>query len=178
MSDVDHDDEFAGFFRAHNRRLRGYLKKSLKAPDDLVDEAAMRAFMAVRRHWARLRTQNPKAYLFAVGQREVGKRIAGYREQPVSTDLTEIEVPDPHDHVDRLINQVTLQLLVQELPHHLQQTVTLRHIEGFSVEETATIMGVRPGTVKRYTSDALAALKELAARGDSGVATNEEVHDR
>ncbi len=85
---------------------------------------------------------------------------------------------DGHDSVDRLIDRVTLEHLVRKLPPHQQQAVTLRYIEGFRVDETATIMCVRPGTVKRYASDGLAALKVLIAHGDSVEAGNEEVYDR
>jgi len=66
----DHGQDFDGFFRQHNRRLRGFLAKTVGAPPNIVDEAGPIAFLAVRRHWARLRDEAPKQYLFKVGRDE------------------------------------------------------------------------------------------------------------
>ncbi len=175
MSTHDHDLEFADFFRQNNRRLRGYLR-SLGAPPDLIDEVAPFAFMVMRRHWERLRLEMPRAYLFTVGQREVNKRRGRYHSELVNTyhfDPASFEVADQHNQVDGLIDRLTLDKLVQQLPSSLRQAVTLRHVHEFNITETAMIMNVGPGTVKRYTSDGLKALKMLAAReGDNGEAGN------
>lgn len=44
---------------------------------------------------------------------------------------------------------------MKDLPHRQTQAVYLRHIEGFSVEECAQIMGCTTGSVKTHTSRAI-----------------------
>jgi RNA polymerase sigma factor (sigma-70 family) len=161
MSIGDHDPEFAAFFRENDPRLRGYLHKSLGAPADLVDEVAPFAFMAVCWRWERLRYGHPKAYLFRVGQREVARRRGRYPLNELIDSGDFHLVVDQHDRVECLIDQLLLDKLVQQLPMSQRQAVTLRHIYGFNVAETALIMDVRDGTVKRYTSEGLSALRQL-----------------
>lgn len=49
--------------------------------------------------------------------------------------------------------------------------VVLRHVEDLSVAETAERLGVSPGAVKRYTSDAVARLETLLGPIDDDRAT-------
>jgi DNA-directed RNA polymerase specialized sigma24 family protein len=49
---------------------------------------------------------------------------------------------------------------LSQLSPRQRACVVLRHLEGFSVAETAALLGLAPGSVKRYTSDAVAALNE------------------
>ena len=46
------------------------------------------------------------------------------------------------------------------LPGHQRDVLYLHCVEGYSVEETATILGLRPGTVKSRLSRARAALRK------------------
>lgn len=52
---------------------------------------------------------------------------------------------------------------VQDLPERQREVVMLRVFEDMSVEETARVLGCRPGTVKAHLHKAMARLKELAA---------------
>ena len=47
---------------------------------------------------------------------------------------------------------------LRTLPGHQRDVLYLHCVEGYSVEETATILGLRPGTVKSRLSRARAAL--------------------
>lgn len=49
---------------------------------------------------------------------------------------------------------------LRTLPRHQRDVLYLHCVEGYSVEETATILGLRPGTVKSRLSRARAALRK------------------
>ncbi|GMQ84215.1 MAG: sigma-70 family RNA polymerase sigma factor [Gammaproteobacteria bacterium] len=63
---------------------------------------------------------------------------------------------------------------VQVLPERQREVVMLRIFEDMSVEDTARVLGCRPGTVKAHLHKAIARLKEMAgdqaANGGSGYA--------
>ena len=54
---------------------------------------------------------------------------------------------------------------LRTLPGHQRDVLYLHCVEGYSVEETATILGLRPGTVKSRLSRARAALREAITGG-------------
>ena len=57
-----------------------------------------------------------------------------------------------------------------ELPVDQRAVIVLRHVEDRSEEETAEILGIRPGTVKSRLARGLAALRaELGERDEDGV---------
>lgn len=49
---------------------------------------------------------------------------------------------------------------LRTLPGHQRDVLYLHCVEGYSVEETATLLGLRPGTVKSRLSRARAALRK------------------
>ena len=65
------------------------------------------------------------------------------------------------DLVGGLIDRLALQAALERLPRSQREAVALRYREGFSIAETAMIMSVTPGTVKRYACDGLRQLREL-----------------
>lgn len=54
---------------------------------------------------------------------------------------------------------------IRALPGHQREVLYLHCCEGYSVEEVARLLGVRPGTVKSRLSRARAALKERLQEG-------------
>lgn len=54
---------------------------------------------------------------------------------------------------------------LRTLPGHQRDVLYLHCVEGYSVEETATILGLRPGTVKSRLSRARAALRKQLQEG-------------
>ncbi|MFG2356934.1 SigE family RNA polymerase sigma factor [Streptomyces sp. NPDC048521] len=67
---------------------------------------------------------------------------------------------DPFTAVDL---EWTLSLVVRRLPPRQRAVVVLRYFEELSVQETARVMGCRPGTVKSQAAKALTTLRaELA----------------
>jgi len=60
--------------------------------------------------------------------------------------------------------------MLQELPVSMRQTVALTYLAGFTCPETASLLGIREGTVKSRLSRARAKLKEAFAMAEEELA--------
>ncbi|MEV7236287.1 sigma-70 family RNA polymerase sigma factor [Streptomyces sp. NPDC051020] len=132
--------------------------------EDVLQEAAIRA-------WQHARSLDPTAeeirpWLFAVIRNLV---IDGYRAgqaRPAEVADRALEQASVPDGVDRALTmQIVLESMRTLAPY--QREVLLHvHYLGRSVNQTAELLGVPPGTVKSRTYYAMRALREaLAARG-------------
>jgi RNA polymerase sigma-70 factor (sigma-E family) len=128
--------------------------------EDLVQTALLRT----ARHWERAR-EAPEAYVRRVLVNLSRDRIRGLFRRP-----REAPMPDDADAwsaVDAGYERVTEQRVVvralTQLAVRQRQVVVLRFFEDLSVEQTAELLGFSTGTVKSYTSRALARLRELLA---------------
>jgi RNA polymerase sigma factor (sigma-70 family) len=73
-----------------------------------------------------------------------------------------------HDPGQDVTDRLDLQAAVRALPTRLREVVILRHVETLSVEETAEILGISSGAVKRYSHEGLQRLAELLNDGWNG----------
>jgi RNA polymerase sigma-70 factor (sigma-E family) len=131
--------------------------------EDLVQTALLRT----ARHWARARDA-PEAYVRRVLVNLSRDRVRSLFRRPRESPL-----PDEVDiwSVDAGYEQVTerravVRALAQLAPRQ-RQVIVLRFFEDLSVEQTAELLGFSAGTVKSYTSRALARLRELLADYDT-----------
>lgn len=128
--------------------------------EDLLQTALLRT----ARHWSRARAA-PEAYarqvLLNLSRDRIRRLFRRPREAPMPPD------PDGLRAVDAGYDQVTdRRVVVQalaELPTRQRQVIVLRFFEDLSVEQTAELLGFSAGTVKSYTSRALARLRQLLA---------------
>ncbi|WP_456789330.1 sigma-70 family RNA polymerase sigma factor [Cellulomonas sp. P5_C5] len=91
----------------------------------------------------------------AASERSATDRVAGRPGLPVETTLPGLEVD-------------VLAALARLTPRQ-RACVVLRHVEDLSVAQTAEQLGLSQGSVKRYTSDAAAALQRwLGTTTDPG----------
>jgi RNA polymerase sigma factor (sigma-70 family) len=159
------DEEVTALFRKLGGRLRGYLI-NMGADSDLADEIVNDAFAAVRRHWQRLRAGRPDIYLHKVARNEIDKRKRKQAKWPVShyEDLPEIEITEIE--FDRFVDRDTLRWALDQLTEREREVLLLRYFSGHTIAETAKIMGIEAGTVKRYSSDGLRKLRKLLEDGN------------
>jgi RNA polymerase sigma factor (sigma-70 family) len=74
------------------------------------------------------------------------------------------------DHADAVVGRDAVITALSELPARQREVLVLRFYADLSVVETASAMGASKGTVKSYTSRALARMRELLAdRSATGV---------
>jgi RNA polymerase sigma-70 factor (sigma-E family) len=147
-------DRFAAYYAARYRALRrtAYLLcGDWDEAEDLTQAAFVRLYLA----WGRIRADGAHAYARRVLLNEFLGRRRRTRERPVETvpDRPEPAGGSPDDRVD-------LAAALRAVPAQQRAVVVLRYWEGLSVEQTATLLRVAPGTVKSQASRGLAALRE------------------
>ena len=174
---VGDEDAAAVLFSALHPPLLRYLRwREPSAADDLAAETWLALAEALDRFEGG--EQDLRAWLFSVARRRLAdyrRRGARRRTDPVSTDvLAESVVADDHaEHtVGSLSAQQALRTLVADLSPDQAEILVLRVLGGFSVEEVAAILGMRPGTVRMAQHRALKRLARapgvVAALGGEG----------
>jgi RNA polymerase sigma-70 factor (sigma-E family) len=132
--------------------------------EDLLQVALLRT----ARRWAVAR-EAPEAYvrkiLLNLSRDRVRWLMRRVRERPLASVQDAVAVVGSHDH---LVAERRLVLdALARLPVRQRQVVVLRYFEDRSVGETSELLDMPPGTVKSYTSRALARLRELLADNDN-----------
>jgi RNA polymerase sigma-70 factor (sigma-E family) len=158
----DHGDfvEFAAAYGDQMRRTAYLLCGDWHRASDITQEALIRLYVA----WPRLdddgglRSYARKAVTSAAF--DISRKRSS--QELVAADLGERVGADATEAVAESL--VMLDALAQ-LPPRQRACVVLRYYEDLSVEEVASVLGCRPGTVKSQTSAGLAALR--TALGDA-----------
>jgi RNA polymerase sigma-70 factor, ECF subfamily len=162
-------DEFLrALYQCHGSALLQFAARRLEGDwhraEDVVQEVAIRAW----RHAGELdpTADSVRPWLFTVLRNLVIDGHRARQARPPETgdpDLAQPAVPDEVDHV------LTFQVLVEALRdlRPPQREVLLHvHYLGRSVDQTAEVLGVPPGTVKSRTHYAARALRRaLHSRG-------------
>ncbi|MDT0350715.1 SigE family RNA polymerase sigma factor [Pseudonocardia charpentierae] len=160
--------EFDAYFRARRDAVRrtAYL---LCGDWHRADDHAQAAFVALHRHWRRIRDRDAlDAWMRKTLVRTVVDesrrpwRRERSTEDPVLTTAVADRADGPADSV------VTRHVLVDGLrvvPPRQRAVLVLRFLEGLDVAATAEVLGCSEGTVKSQTAHGLAALR--AALGDA-----------
>jgi RNA polymerase sigma-70 factor (sigma-E family) len=122
--------------------------------EDLVQHVLTRLYVA----WPRVsrmdsvdgyvRTMLVNANVDRVRRRREVSRLDGFDQATADPD---------HDAL------LDLRAALADLAPGQRRVIVLRHLWGLSVEETAALLGVAPGTVKSQTADAVHRLRELLA---------------
>ncbi|RWA60350.1 RNA polymerase sigma factor [Mesorhizobium sp.] len=149
-------DAFRLIIKTHNQRLyriaRGVVRNDAEA-EDIVQEAYVRAFasLAAFRGDASLSTWLSRIVINeALGRLRKRKRTVAMPENP---DAQIIRFPlNASDDPERTMAQRQILALVERatdsLPDVYRSVFIARVIEGFSMDETADLLGVKPETVK------------------------------
>ncbi len=124
--------------------------------EDLLQSALANAY----RHWRRIREGNPIAYVRRAMHHE---QISWWRrrrlpELPVA-DLP--ETPDVAvDSAQQTVERLAVAQALRELSPRQRAVLVLRFYEDLTEAETARVLGLTVGTVKRHGHDGLARLRE------------------
>jgi RNA polymerase sigma-70 factor (ECF subfamily) len=132
---------FHDFYSASRDHVGRGLAVTLGDPDlaaDAVDEAMTRAYQ----RWSSVREmENPAGWVYRVGLNVARSRIRRLTRRRTAHHQT-TDVPEP------TVIEPTILRALRELPIDHRSVVVCRLLLGWSEAETATALGIRPGTVK------------------------------
>lgn len=150
------DADFTAFVRERGPalvRIAYTMTGDQQSAEDLVQAALAKAYT----RWSRI-SGDAEPYLRRIIYND---RVSGWRrrrEFPVA-ELPETAAGRAHDHDTTL--RLALRQALLSLPPRQRAVLVLRYLEDRSVEETADVLGCRPGTVASQSTRALRKLKEL-----------------
>jgi len=145
-------EEWARARQQHLVRSAYLLTGDFQRAEDLVQEALVRAAM----RWDVLREGNPDAWVRTVVYRE---HVSWWRRR--RRELLVDAVPEVASYDVASLPEGHLVAALAGLTWSQRAVVLLRFAEDLSVAETAEVLGVSVGTVKRQTSVALARLRSF-----------------
>jgi RNA polymerase sigma-70 factor (sigma-E family) len=155
MKDSDREsfEEWARARQRHLVRSAHLLTGDFHRAEELVQEALVRASM----RWDKLRDGNVDAWVRTVVYRE---NISWWRRH--RKEVIVATVPDQPFVQESATLALDLRTALARLTWNQRAVLLLRFIEDLSVSETAAVLGVSEGTIKRQTSVALARLRTVA----------------
>jgi RNA polymerase sigma-70 factor (ECF subfamily) len=131
-----------------------------------AEDAVQAAFEKVLRRHAGDAPEilNLDAYVFTAVSNEINRElrgVIGQRDRQSDADVA--ETAGPGDLSASVAEALLLRRELARLSPREREAVVIRLQWQLSVEETAEVMGVSPGSVKRYTFDGLRRLRERLA---------------
>ena len=142
------------FLDEHDRLYRALYFITGSSAD--AEELMQDAFLKVWERWDRIHTiEDPVGYLFRVAMN--GFRMRARRARVAARRVVHLEpARDPFDDIE-LRDDVRRLLL--SLPARQRAALVLTEIFGYSSEQAAQILGIRPTTVRVLASQGRAALR-------------------
>lgn len=147
-------------FEAHYQRLVRSL--TLMAGDvDTAADAVQEAFVKAHLRWRRIRRyDDPVGWIrrVAINQLRDDHRRSGRKRQALTRLAARpdaVSEPTEIDEFDRLL---------AELPRQQRATTALYYVDGLSVAEIATALGIAQGSVKSHLHDARTRLRPILER--------------
>lgn len=125
--------------------------------EDVVQEVFLRAWRSLSR--VDLETRSARPWLLAVARNVLTDQHRARQSRPATTDVTALEsVPAP-DELDRAVESWQVATALRQLTQQHREVLVHAHWLGHSVAETASALGIPPGTVKSRTYYATRALR-------------------
>jgi RNA polymerase sigma-70 factor, ECF subfamily len=166
----DLEKEIETLVRDHGAVLEGFLRgPRLRLPDHLVGDVINDTLMAA---WHKLRggepLTSPRGFLCTVARNAAIDRLkalyaagtpspvpaAGGQDQDSADMLAGVEISED------------LRRAVRKLPPQQRRVIELRYLRDFSINETAKILDIAPGTVASTQSAAVWRLRALMEPGN------------
>jgi RNA polymerase sigma-70 factor (ECF subfamily) len=157
VSSADTTEAAELVFRAHYAPLAGWCRRMV-GDTEIAHDIAAEAFVRLLGRWTTV--TDPRAYLYTTAlnlvrdrwRRSERERVAMGKVITSATADAAKPAPGPE-----------LRMLVEALPHRLQQVVVLHYFADMTVDSVARALGVASGTVKRDLFDARAKLAKALA---------------
>lgn len=146
-------EEHAGAVYAFCLRWTGDAQRA----EDVVQEVFLRAWRNLSR--VDLQSRPVRPWLLAVARNVLTDLHRAQQRRPVLVDDGALAQLPARDELDRAAESWHVAAALQQLSREHREVLVHTHWMGRSVAETATVLGVPPGTVKSRTYYALRALR-------------------
>jgi RNA polymerase sigma-70 factor, ECF subfamily len=145
---------------------------SLQDAEDIVQEAFMRAYLALERYTPQqIRTLKARPWLYKVTW-SVYCNYTGRSKVPPSISLDELEEEmrqefedDPNGQPEKVFEQVErrqeLEKLIETLPQHYRDVISMYYFEELTHQEIADILGQPVGNVRVHLHRGLKRLQKI-----------------
>jgi RNA polymerase sigma-70 factor (ECF subfamily) len=156
---------FEELFYRHHRQLYRLAVMTSRNPDDAADALQDALLSAHRTAGSFRRDSAVSSWLYRIVVNACLDRLRRHRSHP-TTELKDDNCPigDPTSRVDTAI---VVERALMRLPVEQRAAVVAVDMHGYSVAETARMLGIAEGTVKSRCSRARAKLAEVLGYFDS-----------
>jgi RNA polymerase sigma-70 factor (ECF subfamily) len=156
------EPEFAALYRAEVDRLvrMAYLVCSDAA---VAEDAVSAAVARVLVRWRAGRISEPAAYLRRAVINELTGGFRRRRGERRALDRSAPAVLEVPAVADQIVDRDALWRALKQLPASQRVVIVLRVYEDLGEEETASVLGISPGTVKSRLARALGRLRALVS---------------
>ncbi len=156
---MDDAEEFEAYFRARRDAVRrtAFL---LCGDWHRADDHAQAAFVALHRHWRRIRDRDA---LDGWMRRTLVRSVIDESRRPWRRERSTeaVEVGSVASGSDGVVTRHVLVDGLRSVPPRQRAVLVLRYLEGLDVAATAAALGCSEGTVKSQTSHGLTALRAV-----------------
>jgi RNA polymerase sigma-70 factor, ECF subfamily len=154
---------FDTLVRRHRDRLWAVALRTMRDPDDAAD-ALQDALISAFRAAASFRNESAvTTWLHRIVINACLDRIRRRKTRPTSPlpDQGPGEPADTHDRITQRDTAIVITDALAQLPAEQRAAITLVDLHGYSVADSATILGVAEGTIKSRCARGRARLAEL-----------------
>ncbi|AEA22695.1 SigE family RNA polymerase sigma factor [Pseudonocardia benzenivorans] len=166
--DASDEREFAEYFGARRDAVRR--TAFLMCGDwHRADDHAQATFVALHRHWRRIRGRDDERVLDAWVRRTLMRTVVDETRRPWRRERSAPEVPEPaareQDAGDAVATRAALVTALRAVPPRQRAVLVLRFFDDLDVAAAAAALGCSEGTVKSQTAHGLAALRAALGNG-------------
>jgi len=141
-----------------------YRTSRAEIAEDIASEVFMRLLNAL--HTGRAPQTTLRGWLFGVANHLVADHFRSAPRESVELDENLAAPSTPAAEAELNWQRTQIQTAMRQLTHEQQHALALRFAEGFSVEETANVMGKTPNAVRVLQFRAVEALKRVLRVGE------------
>jgi RNA polymerase sigma-70 factor (ECF subfamily) len=169
---VSASEDYDGLYRLHGARVRRLCRLLLldaDEADDVTQEVFLKLFRE-HRDGGRTIAWGPWLTRVAVNACRDRRRSRWWRWWRAAGDEIDVEGlpgrrPSPEDEAVSAEQRAHIWRAFEHLPLRQREVFALRHVDGWSTEETADFLGVDAGTVKQHLFRAIRRLRGALQEG-------------